>query len=56
MAGKTGEPIETACGTRFVRVGTERDARGMHGVSWLSTGQGVLLRCGERLVVPATPR
>lgn len=56
MAGKTGEPIETACGTRFVRVGTERDARGMHGVSWLSPGQGVLLRCGERLVVPATPR
>ncbi len=56
MAGKTGAPIETACGARFVRVGTEVDARGMHGVSWLSSGQGVLLRCGERLVVPATPR
>jgi serine/threonine-protein kinase len=56
MAGKTGEPIETSCGKRFVRVGTEVDARGMHGVSWLSPGQGVLLRCGERLVVPATPR
>jgi eukaryotic-like serine/threonine-protein kinase len=55
MVGRTGQPIETACGKRFVRVGTQMDEHGMLGVSWLSQGQGVLLRCGKRHLVPATP-
>lgn len=54
-AGKTGEPIETSCGRRFVRVGTEPDDHGMLGVRWLSEGQGVLLRCGQRREVSGSP-
>lgn len=54
VAGKTGQPIETNCGSRFVRVGTELDENGMQGVTWLAEGRGVLLRCGEKLVLSAT--
>ena len=54
-AGKTDEPIETSCGRRFVRVGTEMDERGMQGVRWLSEGKPLLLRCGQRHEVPLSP-
>jgi hypothetical protein len=56
VAGKTGEPIETSCGSRFLRVGTELDEHGMHGVTWLAQGRGVRLRCGEKLVLSATTK
>lgn len=54
LSGKTGEAIETTCGTRFVRVGTTNE-RGMHDVTWLAPGQGILLRCGKRHEVAAKP-
>ena len=52
VAGHTGERIETACGRRFVRVGAPAGAAG---VTWLSGGQGVLLKCGELREISATP-
>ena len=49
--GRTGQPIVTDCGQKFIRVGTTMGPSGLADVRWLAEGTSVMLRCGHRQVV-----
>ena len=49
--GRTGQPIVTDCGQKFIRVGTTMGSGGLADVRWLAEGTSVTLRCGQRSVV-----
>ncbi len=49
--GRTGEPIVTGCGQKFIRVGTTTEPNGLGDIRWLAEGTSVLLRCGQQTVV-----